>query len=93
MSQHPYESFNPVGYQIKSHDHCRSLEPVRPVDEKEKDFNEEYDRGKTKKVKGMGQANTWSTGEDNLFTKTFISRKRGKGGRGIRSPVKGSSLN
>ena len=70
---------------------CSSLEQARLQDEKEKELNEEYDRGKTKKVKGMRQANTWSTGEGNLFTESFKSRKKGRGGRLTRSPGKRTS--
>ena len=70
---------------------CRSLEPVTGVDDKEKEFNEDYDRGKTKKIKGIGQANIWSTGEGNLFTESFMSRKKGRGGKNYRSPGKRTS--
>lgn len=61
------------------------------VDEKRREFDEDYDRGKTKKMKGMGQANTWSTGEGNLFTESFKSRRKGRGGVNGRSHGRKSS--
>lgn len=70
------------------------MEPQKAEeDERQKElkrFNQEYDSGKTKKVKGIGEANTWNTAGGNLFTQSFYSKKRGRGRGNSRSPGKRS---
>lgn len=60
---------------------CRRRSRERkPLDE----YDEQYDCGKMKKVRGLRQADSWGAVADNVFQNTFNSRRQQSMSRGAR---------